>query len=266
MTRDNHSNISVKREDSSDILNETRRSKHIQRDAAQVTISRISQALGPGGYLNSQTTDTQFFGFSQSACENGLQDIENLEMEDDSSEYQFTQSQIADNFEFTESQVIDDIELPEVTDLPKVENGSSISSSSNHVNNSYPGPLFSPNMSSEPSSHSHALAESTGDHVKSDNSWVPNGRKQRYLRDLISAEYPDHNLHLDLIGQAEARAKRKGNWGLIQKAGDNDPTTHAIHELNNAAGVNCRQILQAGQQLQRGHLMVAGYMITLRTS
>ncbi|THU93256.1 hypothetical protein K435DRAFT_799834 [Dendrothele bispora CBS 962.96] len=274
MAGDDRSNFSIKQEGSSDMRNEnvTRHSKNIQRNAAKATNSRISQVLGPGGYLNSQTTDTQFFGFSQSTGENGLRDIKDSQMDDDSEyeftesqiiddDFKFTESQIVDDSEFSESQVIDDVELPEATDLPK-GNQSFILSSSSRVDNSYLNAPFGLNtVSAEPSSHSRALVESTGDHVKPDNTWALNGRKQRYLRDLIFAEYQDHDLLLDLIAQAEARTKHKTSWGLIQKAGDDDPA--AIHELNDAAGVNRHQILQAGQQIRRGHLMVAGYMVHL---
>ncbi|KAK7448923.1 hypothetical protein VKT23_013655 [Stygiomarasmius scandens] len=212
----------MKREHEHEDLPDTKRAR---RDAFSAAESRILEAIGPGGFLDSQTSDTQYFNFSQSS--GNFVPGEN----ESQPHYVAFPGDAGDDWygiPKIQSQLPEDYSTGEETDKLAAM------------------PLECKQESPPPS-----------DSCK----WGPNTANQLKLEQALAIEYKDRHLILDLIENREDSENVRQRWQIMrQDETDRHPARLALLRLMREAG-----ILEHGfhtlNPLRQGHCVVSSFLM-----
>ncbi|THV00198.1 hypothetical protein K435DRAFT_854931 [Dendrothele bispora CBS 962.96] len=191
--------------------------------------------LGSGGYFDSQTTDTQYYGFSQSSSdleekEERLSELDELENDSDSPKPEL---QDYDGIVFQS-------QLPEEFVIPEDEDGS----------------LYV----SDPAFNRHTSQTSINS-----AEWVPNADSQKKIDDLLSINYGQSNFLYDLIEQQDNPSHMRNRWQFLREdCPEPDPSRLALLRLTDAAQVsNSQQRLCDRNPVHQGYIVVASLLIRI---
>ncbi|THU79339.1 hypothetical protein K435DRAFT_875576 [Dendrothele bispora CBS 962.96] len=162
-------------------------SKEEERPESVIQRRHATGLLGSGGYFDSQTTDTQYYGFSQSSsdleekeeCLSELEEVENgshkpkLELED------------YDGIAFQS-------QLPEEFEIPADE-----------CDRFYvPDAAFT-----------HQTSQASVD----SSEWIPNVANQKKIDDLLSNNYGQSNFLYDLIEHQDNPSHMRNRWQFLRE-------------------------------------------------
>ncbi|THU82964.1 hypothetical protein K435DRAFT_871801 [Dendrothele bispora CBS 962.96] len=202
------------------------------RAAFSAATSHISEIIGPGGYLDPRTSETQYFGFLQSS---GLAAYEDESQPQygtgDDDLYYETQSQLPEEFssedEIPNSVPAADLNIKEEARSPKLKS---------------PTPSKSPKL-------------------KPDNSWGPHSANGLKLADHLHSKYRNRSLLYEQVNKREDSEDVKRRWRVMrQDETDQHPSRLALLRLVREAGVTNFHDMNG---LRQGHFAVASFLIRI---
>ncbi|KAK7449317.1 hypothetical protein VKT23_013460 [Stygiomarasmius scandens] len=220
--------------------------KHIRRNTFSAAGPKIAQMVGPGKYLDSQTSDTQFFGFVPNSS-------------DDMVESQVDYGNADDDLYRPDSQSLNDSgadsQLPEDTyddGIPKIQ--SQFPEIEPEIKFSHPSPpkvLVAPEVSQNTSDNSF-----TGFKI-SNHPWDFSSDNPQ-----ISIASSSHN-HSEWGPNTlnQKKLDRLGHWDIMRQDDQADhPARLALLGLTQAAGMSDHHELNPVRQ---GHVAVASFLIRI---
>ncbi|THU77702.1 hypothetical protein K435DRAFT_877511 [Dendrothele bispora CBS 962.96] len=221
-----------------------------QRKAFSAAGIQIGRNLGSGGYFDSQTSDTQYFDFSQSSGQHVYHEEESQphfgSQDDDWYQYESqSQSQIAEEYEDTSTS----LPLPHQDMLSIRTRTPATPLTSSESTNTEPINTNNPNVDNHSESPVSRLSGQAGT------------LKQRLVNDVLTAKYQSRNLAWEFLKKRNDRDDVKRRW-LTLKGDDRDghPARIALQHLAREAGVDGQAFHQANP-VRQGHLVVASILI-----
>ncbi|THU77102.1 hypothetical protein K435DRAFT_812757 [Dendrothele bispora CBS 962.96] len=234
----NQANVNLKRELKEDHtlgLFSSSVPKRARREAATQAQERLSTNLGPGGYLDNKTSDTQFFEFSQSSGLPGADYDEESQPhygpEDD--DLYFYQSQLPSDNNWPQ----DDLDSNKLS----LHNDATSSTRSTQSGGSSPAQDNAPVLTStlvkheclETADTSSAEATNRNDPLGTEEpslsslptgtcSWGPDTQNQHKLNKALAAKYEGQNLIYRLLEKRKDCEDIRKCWALLRNDEDND--------------------------------------------
>ncbi|THV06318.1 hypothetical protein K435DRAFT_849115 [Dendrothele bispora CBS 962.96] len=198
----------------------------VQRNAFTIAGKKISNIIGPGQYLDSQTSETQYFGLSQTSGQVA-----------DREESQAQYGDADDDLFRPDSQFFDELDkrmelqsqLPE-DDMDCTEN---------------------------------SLFDSSGPPEIHDSEWTRDPTNQNQLDRLLMANFGNSTFLYDLIDKQEGLSDIHRHWNTVyQDETDRDPAQLALLDLTREAGISDQGFHRLNPVYQ-GHITVAGFLIRI---
>ncbi|THU78512.1 hypothetical protein K435DRAFT_811484 [Dendrothele bispora CBS 962.96] len=216
------------------------------RQASTVAGSKISEIIGPGGYFDSQTTDTQYFELSQSGSSNEFEQVESqthggIDSNSHTPEPRFQGDRELDYKLEVQSQLPEDFTIPDDESLPATD--------------TYCSPQPSPSIKFQKPEVPKAL----------DVEWIASTVNQKKLDHLLNQNYGHSTFLYDLVAEQEDPSTMRKRWEILREENcesDKDPARLALLRLTHAAGVsNSNQRFGDLNPVQQGHVMVARLLV-----
>ncbi|KAJ3846579.1 hypothetical protein EV368DRAFT_69802 [Lentinula lateritia] len=205
-----------------------------KRVALDKTKERLTRSLGPGGYLNSQTTDTQYFNFSESQS-SGIP----VYCEEESQAHFGS----ADNDWYNEeSQIPDWSHDNESQNLNK-----STSADESEIKAETPiNPASIASFISVPS-----------------DQWGPGTENQRKLEEILAKNHGNDDFVYNLIAQREDCDLVRENFRVLRKDNEKAEFSRKANVfLLRKAGIPT-DLYRSQNPLRRGHLVVGFHMLQI---
>ncbi|THU86208.1 hypothetical protein K435DRAFT_868508 [Dendrothele bispora CBS 962.96] len=212
-----------------------------------------------GGYLDSQTSDTQFFGFSESESTGiHLNDLESQHEfgENDNDNY-MPQSQVEEehDFDYPQSQLPD--EDQDEGESQYTGNPDPITKAS-----AVPVAITLPHAVDRPSQNSPSTYAPTPYLDNQDHKWGPGSVNQEKLDQILCVKYGDPDFLYNLVEQRAVGEDAKHRWRIMRE--DNHAPRLALFRLLRDAGItDSTDSFSRLNPLRKGHIMAASYLIRI---
>ncbi|THU88818.1 hypothetical protein K435DRAFT_865914 [Dendrothele bispora CBS 962.96] len=217
--------------------------------------------VGSGGFFDSQTSDTQYFGFSESQStgrhgSDGLESQHDFGQNDNDNYAVESQSQEENDFDYPQSQM----PCNEEDDDNKFQY---INSDFKHLS-----PITgTPAIPTSPQDHQNLQVDgpSTSYVDSQGHKWGPGTINQEKLNQILRIKYGDAAFLCNIVEKHEAGEDAKNRWQSMRESEpDNSAPRLALFRLLRNAGItDSSDSFSQLNPLRRGHIMVASYLIRI---
>ncbi|KAK7451320.1 hypothetical protein VKT23_012662 [Stygiomarasmius scandens] len=253
--------------------------KRPRREAADEAQEQMTATLGPGGYLNNATSDTQYFGFSQSSGlptkvedetqvqygfqDNDLYDEQSQVVNECYEEYE-PQSQVVSEYDLLDDYCEESKVMPK-DDLPETIVKSPEQPRHNPPSNTPPASIPPPaasrldldSMKAEDTESQAALSSASDERLLGLGT-----SNEEKLDAALRIKYAGENLVYRLLEKRENREGMKDCWALLRDGVGDDAARGALCFLVHKAGMPSDGLRKANPLCQ-GFIVVASYMIRI---
>ncbi|THU86066.1 hypothetical protein K435DRAFT_868665 [Dendrothele bispora CBS 962.96] len=217
-----------------------------------------------GGYFDTQTSDTQYFGFSQSDS-TGIHATDRLESQndfgenDDDNYLPQSQLELEEDFDYPQSQI-----EPPYEDEDEGE--SQFTGNTEHLA-SITGTVPVGAKLSQATDHQSSLSNvSFASHLDSqDHEWGPGSVNQEKLDRILHIKYGDPGFLYNIVDQRTVGEDAKHRWRIMkEEETDNHAPRLALFRLLRDAGItDSSDGFSRLNPLRKGHIMAASYLIRI---
>ncbi|KAJ3810855.1 hypothetical protein F5876DRAFT_65250 [Lentinula aff. lateritia] len=205
---------------------------------------RLTRSLGPGGYLNSQTTDTQYFNFSESQSSGIPVYCEEESQAHFDKSNQLRQALLTTDWYNEESQIPDWYHDNEECRSP--DNSASTDESE---------------MKAETFINPASLTATSSISAPSDQ-WGPDTKNQKKLEEILAKNHGDDNFVYNLVAQREDCDLVQENFRVLRKDNEKAEFSRKAIVLLRKAGIPT-DLYRSRNPLRRGHLVVGFHMLQI---